>query len=65
MSDSLIPSFFVRDVSEALRSLIKNEQFERIAQVAHQKLSKSFICLSKSLFCTFFCKKLAIRSENR
>ena len=51
MSDSLIPSFLVSDVSESLRSLTKNEQpwaicsghspkisnHEQIAQVAHQK----------------------------
>ena len=37
MSESLISSFLVSDVSESLRSLTKNEQCERIAQVAHQK----------------------------
>ena len=37
MSESLISSFLVSDVSELLRSLTKNEQCERIAQVAHQK----------------------------
>ena len=37
MSDSLIPSFLVSDVSKLLRSLTKNEQCERIAQVAHKK----------------------------
>ena len=37
MSDSLIPSFLVSDVSESLRSLTKNERCEQIAQVAHQK----------------------------
>ena len=37
MSDSLIPSCFVSDVSELLRSLTKNERCEQIAQVAHQK----------------------------
>ena len=37
MSDSLIPSFLVSNVSESLRSLTKNERCERIAQVAHQK----------------------------
>ena len=37
MSDSLIPSFLVGDVSESLRSLTKNERCERITQVAHQK----------------------------
>ena len=37
MSESLIPSFLVSDVSESLRSLTKNERCERIAQVAHQK----------------------------
>ena len=37
MSDSLIPSFLVSDVSESLRSLTKNERCEWIAQFAHQK----------------------------
>ena len=37
MSDLLIHSFLVSTVSESLRSLIKNERCERIAQVAHQK----------------------------
>ena len=37
MSDLLIPSFLVSDVSESLRSLIKNERCERIPQVTHQK----------------------------
>ena len=38
MSDLLIHSFLMSTVSESLRSLIKNERCERIAQVAHQKL---------------------------
>ena len=37
ISDSLIPSFLVSDVSESLRLLTKNEQCEQIAQVTHQK----------------------------
>ena len=37
MSESLISSFLVSDVSESLRSLTKNEWCEQIAQVAHQK----------------------------
>ena len=37
MSDLLIPSFLVSDVSESLRSLRKNEQCERIAQITQQK----------------------------
>ena len=37
MSDSLIPSFLMSNVSESLRSLTKNEQRERITQVAYQK----------------------------
>ena len=37
MSDSLIPSFLMSNVSKSLRSLTKNELCERIAQVAHQK----------------------------
>ena len=35
MSDSLIPSFLVSDMSESLRLLTKNEQCEQIAQVAN------------------------------
>ena len=31
MSEPLIPSFLVADVSESLRSLTKNEQYEQIA----------------------------------
>ena len=37
MSESLIPSFLVSNVSELLRLLTKNEQYERFTQVAHQK----------------------------
>ena len=37
MSDLLIPSFMVSDVSESLRSLTINERCEQIAQGAHQK----------------------------
>ena len=37
MSESLIPSFLMSDVSESLRSLTKNERCEGSAQVAHQK----------------------------
>ena len=42
-SDSLIPSFLMRDVSGSLRSLTKNEGCERIAQVAPQKLANEQI----------------------
>ena len=35
--DLLIPSFLMRDGCESLRLLTKIEQFEKIAQVAHQK----------------------------
>ena len=37
MSESLISSFLVSNVSESLRELTKNERCERIAQVDHQK----------------------------
>ena len=37
MSDSLIPYFLMSNVSKSLRSLIKNERCEQIAQAAHQK----------------------------
>ena len=57
MSNSLIPSFLVGDVSESLRSLTKNERpwairsghseemsdCERIAQVGHQKWTNEWI----------------------
>ena len=36
-SNSLIPSFFVSDVSDVSESLTKNERCERIAQVANKK----------------------------
>ena len=36
MSNSLIPSFLMSDVSESLRWLTKNERCERIAQVPNQ-----------------------------
>ena len=36
ISDLLIPSFLMSDVSESLRSLTKNERCEIIAQVAHK-----------------------------
>ena len=74
MSDSLIPSFLVSDMSESLRSLTKNKRCERIAQVAHQKWATTSDSLrsltkneqmSKSLIRSFFSKKQAIRSENR
>ena len=39
MSELLIPSFLVSDVSESLRSLTKNEWCEQIPQFAHQKMS--------------------------
>ena len=37
MSESLISSFLVSNVSELLRSITKNERCEWITQVAHQK----------------------------
>ena len=37
MSELLISSFLVSNVSESLRLLTKNERCEQIAQVAHQK----------------------------
>ena len=54
MSDSLIPSFLVSNVSELLRSLTKNE-----------RMSESLVFLSKVLICSFFRKKRAICAENR
>ena len=37
MSNSLIPSFIIRDVREWLRLLNKNEWCEHITQVTHKK----------------------------
>ena len=37
MSDLLISSFLISDVSESLRSLTKNERCEQITQVTYQK----------------------------
>ena len=37
MSELLISSFLLSDLSESLRSLTKNERCDRIAQVTHQK----------------------------
>ena len=51
MSDSLIPSFLVSDVSKSLRSLTKNERCEQIAKVARQKwatMSDSLRSLTKN-----------------
>ena len=51
LSESLIPSFLMSDVSEWLRSLTKNEWCEQIAQVAHQKwatMSNSLRWLTKN-----------------
>ena len=52
MSDSLIPSFFVGDVSELLKSLTKNE-----------RMSELLVFFSAHLL--IFLKKRAIHSENR
>ena len=78
MSDSLIPSFLMSDVSESLRLLTKIERCEQIAQVAHQnwatmsdllrsltKNERIALFLSESLIRSFFRKQTAIRSENR
>ena len=81
MSDLLIPSFLVNDVSKLLTALTKKERCEQIAQVAHQKwvttsdllksltknerMSKSLVFLSELLICLFIRKQRAIRSENR
>ena len=60
MSESLISSFLVSDVSESLRSLTKNEGCERIAQVAHKNE-----WMSELLIRSFLGKRRAIRSEIR
>ena len=59
MSDSLIPSFLVSDVSESLRLLTINERCEQIAQVA-PKNERSWANRSGR---SFFRKNGAIRSE--
>ena len=43
MSESLISSFLVSDVSESLISLKSNEWCEQIAQVAYQKWANEWI----------------------
>ena len=43
MSDLLVPSFLMSDVSKLLRLLTKNEQCEGISQVAHQKWVNEWI----------------------
>ena len=51
MSNSLIPSFIIRDVREWLRLLNKNEWCEHITQVTHKKwatMSDSLRSLTKS-----------------
>ena len=70
MSESLISSFLVSDVSESLISFKSNERCERIAHFARQKwatknewMNESLIFLSKSLIPSFLDKKRAIRSE--
>ena len=68
MSESLISSFLVSDVSESLRSLTKNEWCERIAQVActkNEQISESLNFLRESLIRSFLGKKRAICSEIR
>ena len=78
MSESLIPSFLVSDVSESLRSLNKKwairshcseemSNCERIAKDAHQKwanewISRFFERIAHSLI---FGQKQVIRSENQ
>ena len=59
MSDSLIPSFLVSDVSKLLRSLTKNERCEQIAQVVHQKWANERIAcfLANHSFAHFFAQK--------
>ena len=47
MSESLIPSFLVSDVSESLRSLTKNVQCEQIAQRKWAIVSKLLRSLTK------------------
>ena len=62
MSDSVIPSFLVNDVSKSLRSLTKNELCEQIAQVAHQKwatMSKSLRSLTKNERIVHFFERIA------
>ena len=48
MSNLLIPSFLVSDVSKSLRLLNKNVRCEQIAQVAHQKWAMWANCSGRS-----------------
>ena len=48
MSELLISSFLVSDVSESLRLLTKNEQCERIAQRKWAIVSESLRSLTKN-----------------
>ena len=52
MSNSLIPSFMVSNVSKFLRSLTKNERCERIAHVAHQKWANEWIACIFERICS-------------
>ena len=76
MSELLISSFMVSDVSESLISLKSNERFAQVAQrkwaimskllrpvTKNEQMSESLIFLSESLICSFLDKKLAIHLE--
>ena len=76
MSESLISSFLVSDVSESLISLKSNERFAQVAErkwaivseslrslTKNERMSESLIFLSKSLIRLFLNKKRAIHSE--
>ena len=78
MSESLIFSFLVSNVSELLRSLTKIERFAQVAQrkwvivseslislTKNKQMSEKLIFFNKSLIRSFLGKIPAIRSENR
>ena len=70
MSEALISSFLVSDVSKSLRSLTKNERCEQIAQVAHQKWANERITgffIANRSFAHFFAKneRFAWKTDER
>ena len=76
MSELLISSFMVSDVSESLISLKSNERFAQVAQrkwaimskllrpvTKNEQMSESLIFLSESLICKFLDKKRVVHLE--
>ena len=59
MSDSLIPSFLVSDVSESPRSLTKMSNVSKSLRslTKNEPMSESLVFLSEFLICSFFSQK--------